>query len=147
VYRRSPAIPTATLITAAIVTAAVITTALSACGGTGPPAPVGTGTVTVAAPPSTRGAVATPTAPRTPTPATWAMPDLAGHGLQEAQDTVQLLTDHGIAVTTSHDASGAGRMQVSDRNWKVCSQSIEPGAAITPGTVIDFGAVKLDEDC
>jgi hypothetical protein len=141
-HRRSPAI-----LTTALVTTALVTAALSACGGTAPPAPVVTETVTVPAPPPTPGAVATPTAPRTPTPVTWAMPDLVGSGLQEAQDAVQRLTDYGIAVTTSHDASGAGRMQVSDRNWKVCSQSIEPGAAITTGTVIDFGAVKLDEEC
>jgi hypothetical protein len=137
VYRSTPAILTATL----------IATLLGACAGAGPPAPVMAETVTVPAAPPTRDAVATPTAPRTPTPVTWAMPDLVGTGLQEAQDAVQRLTDHAIAVTTSHDASGAGRLQVSDRNWKVCSQSIEPGSAITTGTVIDFGAVKLAEDC
>jgi hypothetical protein len=140
VHRSTPAILTTALGTA------LLSALLSACGDADPPAPLVTETVTVPAPP-TPGAVATPTAPRTPTPVTWAMPDLVGTGLQEAQDTVQRLTDHGIAVTTSHDASGAGRMQVSDRNWKVCSQSVEPGAAITTGTVIDFGAVKLEEDC
>jgi hypothetical protein len=75
------------------------------------------------------------------------MPDLVGTGLQEAQDSMQRLTSFGIAITTSHDSSRAGRMQVSDRNWKVCTQSVPPGATVTPDTVIDFGAVKLEEAC
>ena len=54
-----------------------------------------------------------------------------------------------IAVTTSHEArsTGAGRQQVVDRNWKVCSQSVAPGTTITKSTRIDFGTVELDEDC
>jgi hypothetical protein len=79
--------------------------------------------------------------------ASWTMPDLVGAGLQEAQDAIQGLTDFGISITTSHDATGQDRQQVSDRNWKVCDQSVPPGATITPDTVIDFGAVKLDESC
>jgi hypothetical protein len=75
------------------------------------------------------------------------MPNLVGSNLQDAQDTIQRLTDFGIAVTTSHDATGAGRQQVLDRNWKVCSQSVAPGETITSNTSIDFGAVKLEEDC
>ncbi|MCO1654280.1 PASTA domain-containing protein [Pseudonocardia humida] len=77
----------------------------------------------------------------------WTMPDLVGTGLQDAQDAIQGLTDFGIAVTTSHDATGQHRQQVADRNWKVCDQSVPPGATITPDTAIDFGAVKLDETC
>jgi beta-lactam-binding protein with PASTA domain len=75
------------------------------------------------------------------------MPNLVGSNLQEAQDTIQRLTSFGIAVTTSHDATGAARQQVSDRNWKVCSQSVAPGETITTSTTIDFGAVKLEEAC
>jgi hypothetical protein len=75
------------------------------------------------------------------------MPNLVGSGLQDAQDAIQRLTGYGIAVTSSHDATGAGRMQVSDRNWKVCSQNVAPGETIMPGTQIDFGVVKLEEDC
>ena len=51
------------------------------------------------------------------------------------------------AITTPHDATGAARMQLSDRNWKVCTQNVPAGAAITPNTRTDFGAVKLEEDC
>lgn len=75
------------------------------------------------------------------------MPALVGENLQDAQNAIQSLTDYGIAVTTSHDATGDDRMQVSDRNWQVCSQNVAPGETITSGTLIDFGAVKLDEDC
>jgi hypothetical protein len=75
------------------------------------------------------------------------MPDLVGTGLQEAQDAIQGLTDFAIPITTSHDATGKDRSQVMDRNWKVCDQSVPPGTTITPGSAIDFGAVKLDETC
>lgn len=75
------------------------------------------------------------------------MPDLVGSNLQDAQNAVQDLTDFEIAVTTSHDSTGAGRQQVVDRNWKVCSQSVPPDTTITKGSEIDFGAVQLDEDC
>ncbi len=78
---------------------------------------------------------------------TWTMPDLVGSQLQSAQDQIQSLTNFGIALTTSHDATGAGRHQVWDRNWKICSQNIPPGATIDSGTRIDFGAVKIEESC
>jgi hypothetical protein len=91
----------------------------------------------------------------TPTPSpksdesstSWTMPDLRGSVLQNAQDVIQRLTDRRILVTTSHDATGRGRQQVVDSNWKVCSQNIAPGQTITADTRIDFGAVQLDERC
>jgi len=49
-------------------------------------------------------------------------------------------------VLTSHDALGTDRMQVLDRNWKVCSQTPAAGAHSTD-TTIDFGTVKLEESC
>jgi hypothetical protein len=100
-----------------------------------PPTPV-TITYSVSVPP-----------PTSEPAATWTMPNLVGVGLQEAQDTIQELTGYGIAVTASHDATGANRMQLSDRNWKVCTQNVPPGATITSDTRIDFGAVKLEESC
>jgi hypothetical protein len=75
------------------------------------------------------------------------MPNLVGSNLQSAQDRIQRLTDFAIFVTTSHDATGAGRHQIVDRNWKVCAQNIPPGATIDRETRIDFAAVKLDERC
>jgi beta-lactam-binding protein with PASTA domain len=75
------------------------------------------------------------------------MPNLVGSGLQDAQNRIQALTDNAIFFSGSHDGTGAGRLQVVDSNWKVCSQSPQPGATINAQTKIDFGAVKLDESC
>jgi hypothetical protein len=79
--------------------------------------------------------------------AQWAMPNLVGSNLQAAQDRIQAVTGNPIFITFSHDATGQGRNQVLDSNWKVCSQNIAPGAAFTDTTRIDFGAVKLAERC
>ena len=119
--------------------AAVLTAVLAACGGAAPVAAPATVTVEVPVP--------APSAAPAQVPQSWTMPDLVGSGLQDAQDTIQRLTGYGIAITTSHDATGAGRAQVADRNWTVCSQSVAPGTTITPATSIDFGAVKRGEDC
>lgn len=69
--------------------------------------------------------------PAEPASTIWTMPDLVGANLQDAQNTMQRMTDFGIAVTYSHDESGAGRAQVLDRNWKVCSQNVPPGDTVT----------------
>jgi hypothetical protein len=129
------------------VAAAATVAVLTGCGR-GTTASTAPATVTVevsasspAAVPQSSAAVGAPMAE------SWTMPDLVGTGLQEAQDSMQRLTAFGIAITTSHDTTGAGRMQVSDRNWKVCTQSVQPGATVTPETLIDFGAVKLEEEC
>jgi hypothetical protein len=126
--------------------------ALTACGTAAPTAPPVTETVTptvTVAPPSppTIAYPLTVVPPVTETPSSWTMPNLVGMGLQEAQDAIQELTGYGIAITTSHDATGANRMQISDRNWKVCTQNVPPGATITRETRIDFGAVKVEESC
>lgn len=98
--------------------------------------------------PSSQPLPGTATATReTKDPASWAMPDLVGSNLQSAQNQIQSLTDFAIAVTTSHDATGADRQQVLDENWKVCSQNIPPGHTIDSGSRLDFGAVKLEERC
>ncbi len=75
------------------------------------------------------------------------MPDLVGANLQDAQNAIQRLTDFGIALTTSHDATGANREQLVDQNWKVCSQNIPPGTTINASAMIDFRTVKIDESC
>jgi beta-lactam-binding protein with PASTA domain len=77
----------------------------------------------------------------------WAMPNLVGSGLQDAQDAIQKLTGNKIFFTGSHDAGGRGRHQVLDRDWKVCDQNIAAGAQIQAGVKIDFGVVKLSERC
>lgn len=132
--------------------AAVAAAALTACGAppAAPPAPPPVAE-TVTVPPRSPDIITYPPTVAPPVtqtaPASWTMPNLVGTGLQEAQDAIQELTGFAIAITTSHDATGADRMQVSDRNWKVCTQNVAPGATITRETRIDFGAVKLEESC
>ncbi|WP_175411015.1 PASTA domain-containing protein [Streptomyces sp. TRM64462] len=76
-------------------------------------------------------------------PGTAELPSFVGMGLQSAQDKAQELGFHSL---TSHDALGRGRNQISDRNWKVCNQTPQPGGHPTD-TRIDFGTVKLRETC
>jgi beta-lactam-binding protein with PASTA domain len=75
------------------------------------------------------------------------MPNLVGQGLQDAQNAIQTLTEYGIFLTESSDATGQNRSQVIDSNWTVCSQSVPAGQTITTATRIEFGAVKLTERC
>lgn len=77
---------------------------------------------------------------------TWEMPDVVGVDLQSAQDTVQVLTGFGVPVT-SHDRTGAGRMQVVDAEWRVCEQTPAAGTDLTEDSMIDLGVVLKDEDC
>jgi hypothetical protein len=117
---------------------------LSACGASTTQQPPNT----VSAPVPETPLPATATVTRgTETATSWTMPNLVGSNLQSAQDQIQKLTDFAIAITTSHDATGAGRHQVFDRNWQVCSQNIAPGSKIDSSARIDFGAVKLEEPC
>ncbi|MFD4370213.1 hypothetical protein [Streptomyces sp. NPDC058486] len=123
-----------------------------------PSAPVAKTTPTVSPdpePPSTTPADPQPDPPSDPPvttsapsntpvkPAAEQLPNFFGMGLQSAQDKAQEL---GYYYLTSHDALGRGRNQVLDRNWKVCSQSPQPGRH-PHTTEIDFGTVKLEETC
>jgi hypothetical protein len=132
--------------------AAVAAAALTACGAQPPPAPpppapTESVTVTLPAPPTiVYPPTVVPSVVQTPA-ASWTMPNMVGSGLQDAQDAIQELTGFGIMLTTSHDATGQNRMQIADRNWKVCTQNVPPGGTITRETRIDFGAVKLEESC
>lgn len=97
---------------------------------------------------SSGAATATTTSAATAGPSkTWIMPNLVGSNLQAAQDSIQALTGNQIFLTKSHDATGAGRSQVLDRNWKVCTQNIPAGSKIDASSSIDFGAAKLEEAC
>lgn len=122
------------------------------------PAPAPTVTRTVTATPVDDKPTATPPprtepspAPRTTRPAAGGtseegvrVPDFVGMGLQAAQDHAQ---EQGLFMLTSHDETGAGRAQVLDRNWTVCSQTPAAGSSVPADTTVDFGAVKLDETC
>jgi hypothetical protein len=125
----------------------VLVAVLAACGGPAPTSSGVTPTTQVSVTTTTSTLVTTPSPKPDGRPRTWTMPDLTGSNLQDAQDTIQKLTDNAIFVTTSHDATGARRQQVLDRNWKVCSQNVPPGKTITADMRIEFGAVKLDESC
>jgi hypothetical protein len=81
-------------------------------------------------------------APTTTAP-TRVLPNLVGKGLQVAQDRAQAA---GFRRMTSHDASGRDRLQLLDRDWKVCFQSPSRGRRAAD-TRVDFGAVKLGERC
>ncbi|MFH8485151.1 hypothetical protein [Streptomyces longisporoflavus] len=74
---------------------------------------------------------------------TAALPDMTGKGLQAAQDEAQAA---GFYALTSSDATGADRMQMFDRSWKVCSQTPQAGKYPTD-TTVDFSTVKLTEEC
>lgn len=59
------------------------------------------------------------------------MPNEVGKVLQTAQDDIQRVTGDPIFITRSQDATGQHRFQILDRDWKVCSQHVKPGATIT----------------
>lgn len=113
---------------------------VTACQDTATSTPAATKTVTQA-PAAGAGPAQSPTAK---TEAPIAVPDFVGMGLQDAQDAAQA---EGLFGLTSHDSTGAGRLQVLDRNWKVCDQNHAAGKKVPADTVLDFGAVKIDETC
>lgn len=103
-------------------------------------------------PPAPPVATTAPPVPTTaappPAPAlTWTMPDMVGQNLQLAQDSMQALTGNPVFVTFSVDASGLGRAQVLDANWRVCSQNVPAGTSFTADSMIEFAAVKNEEAC
>ena len=123
--------------------------ATTGCGATSPP-----GENPTTAPPAQTEPQPSATTPAANPPPTaeqpaqqWVMPNLVGTVLQDAQDRIQTVTGNPVFITKSHDVSGQDRLQALDANWKVCSQNVGPGAALTPDTLVDFGVVKLDETC
>ncbi|AKS35864.1 PASTA domain-containing protein [Mycolicibacterium goodii] len=90
------------------------------------------------------GLVASPPASAEPS---WTMPNLIGMDLQGAQDAIQSLTRGQVWFSSSTDLTGQGRAQFSDRNWQVCSSTPPPGARFTADTDIDFGVVRVSEEC
>ncbi|MEU6310942.1 hypothetical protein [Streptomyces sp. NPDC047014] len=81
-------------------------------------------------------------APPAAPPAT--VPLAVGQVLQAAQDQAQAA---GFFYLGSTDALGKSRMQVLDRNWKVCSQTPAAGSRATTDTKLVFHTVKLEESC
>jgi hypothetical protein len=74
------------------------------------------------------------------------MPNEVGHGLQDAQDDLQRVSGNPVYYSKSHDLIG-NRHQILDRDWQVCSQNVAAGAAMLGSDTVDFGVVKLSENC
>ena len=87
-------------------------------------------------------------APSSASPATaeYEMPKVVGLDLQDAQDKIQMAVGS-FFVSTSHDVSGQGRIQVLDAGWKVCDQNIKAGKVFDDDAKIDLGVVRVSEDC
>ncbi|MGI8528728.1 MAG: SPOR domain-containing protein, partial [Geodermatophilaceae bacterium] len=126
---------------------------LSACGSSG--AASGTSPNTSAAGPAQTPTPQAPVSTVAPRPASQApavggagfvMPNLVGRDLQSAQDAIQALTNDDVFFTTSHDATGQGRHQILDRNWRVCSQNLPTGTPFGADAHIDFGVVRVDTE-
>ncbi len=75
---------------------------------------------------------------------TFVMPKVVGMVLQDAQD---LLQAKGSYLMDQQDASGRGRMQILDRNWRVCRQNPAPGKKVPITTIVVLASVKLSERC
>lgn len=112
---------------------------LAACGSatktTEPPAET---TVAAAAGP----ALATP-----PRSASFIVPHEVGRVLASARADVRTASGNPALVTKSKDATGAGRTQTFDVNWKVCAQDLAPGTDAAGSEPITFAVVKLTETC
>lgn len=84
----------------------------------------------------------TSSAPAKQAAQTATLPNLVGMVLQDAQDKAQAA---GFYNLDDQDALYT-RLQVLDRNWKVCSQKPKPGV-YDPNTQVVLYAVKLTEKC
>jgi hypothetical protein len=75
---------------------------------------------------------------------TFVMPNLIGKNLQGSQDLLQSL---GSYLMSQEDATSRGRVQLLDRNWKVCSQDPAPGEQVPVETLVTLWNVKNGESC
>lgn len=85
--------------------------------------------------------------PKSGSDGAFTMPNEVGKGLQDAQDHIQAVSGNPLYITSSTDATGQGRSQIIDRNWKVCAQNVAPGERVDEDSDISFAAVKLGESC
>lgn len=76
----------------------------------------------------------------------FAMPNEVGRVLQDAQDDLQRVSGNPLYYSKSHDLIGS-RHQVLDRDWQVCAQNVAAGATVSGSEIVDFGVVKLSENC
>jgi hypothetical protein len=136
-----------TAVTALVASGAALL--LAACGSAAAPGRVTTGAPSSAA--SSSPTTSTSRAPATNTGSaeddSFVMPNEVGKILQAAQDDIQRVSGNPIFFTSSTDATGAGRHQILDRDWQVCTQSIPAGTKVGPDARIDFGVVRTSETC
>lgn len=71
------------------------------------------------------------------------VPDGVGLNYQQAQD---LWRGAGLVVTPAHDATGANRLPVIDRNWVVLSQDPKPGTRVPADSMITATVKKFTDD-
>jgi hypothetical protein len=104
---------------------------------------VGLPTTTAPPAPKTAPASAAPAPPVAPAvPAALVpMPSVVCMNLQAAQNKIQAA---GVWYSRSTDATGAGRMQIIDRNWIVVGQNPAPGVPIGEGDAV-LSVVKSGE--
>jgi hypothetical protein len=136
-----------TAVTALVVSGAALL--LAACGSAATPGRVTTGAPGSAAssspPTSTTRPLATDTG--SAEDHSFVMPNEVGKILQAAQDDIQRVSGNPIFFTSSTDATGAGRHQILDRDWQVCTQSVPAGTKVGSDARIDFGVVRTSETC
>ena len=101
-------------------------------------------TATTQPPATAASTTAAPTTTTSAQPQTGIVPNVVGEDLQLAQDQMQAA---GYYNLDSRDATGQGRQQIIDRNWKVCKQSVRAQAKVDSGELIVLDAVKTDESC
>lgn len=77
---------------------------------------------------------------RAPEAAGGKMPGLVGESVKAARGAL----DSGTSITVTDAAED--RMVLMESNWKVCTQSPSPGAALN-GQPVEFTAVKFEESC
>jgi hypothetical protein len=75
------------------------------------------------------------------------MPNEVGQVLQDAQDDLQRVSGNPIYYSFSSDATGDGRHQILDRDWKVCRQNTAAGSTVSSSMSVSFAVVKLTEVC
>ena len=75
------------------------------------------------------------------------MPNLIGSNLQSVQDPIQSLTDYVIAVTTSHDATGAAAIKSLTEAGKSARRMFHPAVSSTRTRELISAWVKLEERC
>lgn len=123
--------------------------AVGACSSSTPTTPPATTSATIAgdtaADPTATTSAESASAPSSS--GSFSMPNEVGRVLQDAQDDIQRVSGNPIFFTHSTDATGAGRHQILDRDWQVCSQNVAPGRQVDENTDITFAVVKLSETC